>query len=518
MRQQGLAVRQSEIIASLSLVSDIGMGQPTGQAQRTCLLALGIAREMGLAEPDAKDIYYLALLRFIGCNAHAASDAAATGGNEMAFRRGMATVISGGSADVMSHTVRHLGDGLPVTTRVRLVAGAFAAGPKFASETIAASCEVARMIATRLGLGPSLVRALGYAGEYWNGKGMPDGVSGEEIPMAARVVNVARDVEVLNRVGGRSLTEEVLRKRKGRAYDPAVADAFLQYAWPLWEGIDEVSVWDRVIEADPASSIPLTSERLTAALECCADLADIKCWFTRAHSPGVSRLAQSAAMGLGFDAQEAQAVGAAGLVQELGKTGVPNGILESPQALTPSQWESLRLSTYLTHVILARCQGLEPVNALACAHHERLDGSGYHRGIGGDQISPGARILAAADAFKAMTTERPWRPSLTPDEAARRLGANVKEGKLSHDAVDAVLTAAGHADQVPRQTWPAGLSDREVDVLRLISLGRSNREVAQKLFISPKTVGRHIENIYGKIGVGTRPAATLFAMQHHLMT
>jgi DNA-binding NarL/FixJ family response regulator len=169
-------------------------------------------------------------------------------------------------------------------------------------------------------------------------------------------------------------------------------------------------------------------------------------------------------------------------------------------------------------MILARCQGLEPVNALACAHHERLDGSGYHRGIAGDQISRGARILAAADAFRAMTSARPWRPALTPDQAARQLGANVKEGKLSHDSVDTVLAAAGHADQLPKQAWPAGLSDREVDVLKLISLGKSNRQVAQQLFISPKTVGRHIENIYGKIGVGTRPAATLFAMQHHLLT
>jgi HD-GYP domain-containing protein (c-di-GMP phosphodiesterase class II)/DNA-binding CsgD family transcriptional regulator len=518
MRQQGLAVRQSEIVASLSLVADIGMGQPMGQAQKSCLLALGIAREMGLADQDANDVYYLALLRFIGCNAHAASDAAMTGGNEMVFRRGMATVISGSQADAMSHIVRHLGEGLPVTDRVRLVAGAFVAGPKQASETIKASCEVARMIAARLGLGASLVRALGYAGEYWNGKGMPDGVSGEEIPIAARVVNVARDVDVLNRVGGRSLTEEVLRKRRGRAYDPAVADAFLQYAWPIWIEIDEESIWDRVIEADPASSLPLTSDGLTAALECCADLADIKCWFTRAHSPAVSSIARAAARRLGLDSNEVEVIAAAGLVQELGRTGVPNGVLESPQVLTPGQWENIRLTTYLNHMILARCHGLEPANALACAHHERLDGSGYHRGLTADQISQGARILAAADAFCAMSSERPWRPKLAPDEAARRLGANVKEGKLSHDAVDAMLAAAGHADQLPKQMWPAGLSDREVDVLKLISLGRSNREVAQKLFISPKTVGRHIENIYGKIGVGTRPAATLFAMQHHLLT
>jgi HD-GYP domain-containing protein (c-di-GMP phosphodiesterase class II) len=229
-------------------------------------------------------------------------------------------------------------------------------------------------------------------------------------------------------------------------------------------------------------------------------------------------MAQAAAASLGLSREDARATGSAGLVQELGKIGVPNGILESPHALTQSQWESIRVSTYLTERILARCSGLESVTALACAHHERLDGSGYHRGLSGDQVSPGARVLAAADAFKAMTSDRPWRPKLTPDEAAKKLAANVKEGKLGHDAVDAVLAAAGHADQVPRQTGPAGLSDRELEVLRLISFGRTNREVAEKLFISPKTVGRHIENIYGKIGVSTRPAATLFAMQHHLLT
>src|SRR5438128_2184357 len=413
------------------------MGQPTGQSLRTCLLALGVAQEMGLGEPDLQDIFYLSLLRFVGCNAHAEHDAAVTGGNEMAFRRGMATVISGEPAELASHIVRNLGAGLPATTRVRLVAGAFAAGSKDARQTIAASCEVAQLIASRLGLSASLVKALGYSGEFWNGKGLPNGASAEAIPISSRIVNVARDVDVLSKVGGRQLAEDVLRKRRGRAYDPTVADAFTQHAWSIREGIEEGSLWDQVVEADPAVSIPLAGDRLT---------------------------------------------------------------------------------TYLTHTTLARCHGLDAISALACAHHERLDGSGYHRGVTGDQIPAGARILAAADAFKAMTSDRPWRPRFAPDEAARRLGAEVKGGKLGHDAVDAVLAAAGHAEQVPRQAWPAGLSDREVDVLKLISLGGTNREVAEKLFISPKTVGRHVENIYGKIGVTTRPAATLFAMQHHLLS
>ena len=181
-------------------------------------------------------------------------------------------------------------------------------------------------------------------------------------------------------------------------------------------------------------------------------------------------------------------------------------------------FDTLRLSTFLTQRILARCHGLEAINALASSHHERLDGSGYHRGLTGDRISKAARILAAADAFKALTSDRPWRTRLAPDAAARTLGAEVKQGKLAHDAVEAVLGVAGHGDTLRRKTWPSGLSDREIDVLRLISLGRTNREVAERLFISPKTVGRHIENIYAKIGVSTRPAATLFAMQHQLLS
>ena len=310
----------------------------------------------------------------------------------------------------------------------------------------------------------------------------------------------------------------MLRRRRGRAYDPAVADAFHRHAWSILAGIEEESLWDQVIEADPMPSDPLDADGLNVALECCAQFADIKCWFTRDHSPAVSNLARRAAANLGLDAIDVETIAAAGLVQELGKTGVQNGILETQRPLTNSQWDTLRLSTFLTQRILARCHGLEAINALASSHHERLDGSGYHRGLTGDRISKAARILAAADAFKALTSDRPWRTRLAPDAAARTLGAEVKQGKLAHDAVEAVLGVAGHGDTLRRKTWPSGLSDREIDVLRLISLGRTNREVAERLFISPKTVGRHIENIYAKIGVSTRPAATLFAMQHQLLS
>ena len=211
-------------------------------------------------------------------------------------------------------------------------------------------------------------------------------------------------------------------------------------------------------------------------------------------------------------------VRAAALVQEIGKTGTPNGILEKPGPLSSNEWERIRLHTYLTERILARSGALAGVAALASAHHERLDGSGYHKGAKGGQISRGPRVLAAADAYVAMTCARPWRPALSPSETADRLKLEVAGGRLDHAATEAVLSAAGQATQTRRGTWPAGLSDREVEVLRLISTGNSNRAVAKQLVISPKTVGRHVENIYAKIGVSSRAAATLFAVQHDLVS
>lgn len=515
-RNQG--VRLSELVASLSLATDVGMGQPMDHALRTCLLALGAARELGLSEEECREVYYLALLRFVGCNAHAQTDALESGGDEIAFRAGIAPILTGETTEFMAHLFRHLAEGSPRLTRAKLIAAALATGPGGARRTIKTTCEVAQMMARRLGLGETVVHALGFTFEYHNGKGMPNGVKGDEIPATTRVAIVARDVEVLPRIGGWALAEETLRKRRGRAYHPSVADAFLLQGQNLLAAIEERPAWEAVVEADPTAPY-LTGERLDEVLRCFADFADLKSLFTRGHSPAVSQLASKAAESLGLSKPEIDAVRTAGLLQELGKTGVPNGILDKPGSLTSSEWERLRLNPYLTERIVSRSPSMSEVASLAGAHHERMNGSGYHRGSRGNDIPIGSRILAAADAYRAMTSERPYRPAFEPQDAGRTLREEAAAGRLDPRAVEGVLEAAGEGGGRPRSrhAWPAGLSDREVEVLRLISLGRSNREVADVLVISPKTVGRHVENIYAKIGVSTRPAAALFAMQHHLL-
>jgi DNA-binding CsgD family transcriptional regulator len=206
----------------------------------------------------------------------------------------------------------------------------------------------------------------------------------------------------------------------------------------------------------------------------------------------------------------------AALVHDLGRLGVSNAIWDKPAALTPPEWERVRLHPYLTERMLASSSALAPLGALAAQHHERCDGSGYPRGQSADVLSPEARILAAADAYRAMLEPRPHRPPRTPTEAEAELRTDVREGRLDGDAVNAVLSGAGHRVR-RRREWPAGLTPRELEVLRLLARGASNKEIARVLVISPKTVGNHVEHIYLKTGARSRAAASLFATRHGLI-
>jgi HD-GYP domain-containing protein (c-di-GMP phosphodiesterase class II) len=244
----------------------------------------------------------------------------------------------------------------------------------------------------------------------------------------------------------------------------------------------------------------------------------LKSWYLRGHSTGVSRLAAAAAGAAGLTDAEARALGRSGLVHDVGRVGVPSGIWDRRGPLTAEQWERVRLHSYVGERVLRRCALLEPFADLAGRHHERADGSGYHRGAGGDELGLGARLLAAADAYHAMTEHRPHRPALSSAEAAEQLLDEVAAGRFRRTEVDAVLTAAGEAHLAAKAANPAGLTDREVEVLRLIARGNGNKQVAVVLGISPKTAGRHIEHIYAKAGVHTRAGATLFAMEQGLLS
>jgi HD-GYP domain-containing protein (c-di-GMP phosphodiesterase class II) len=230
----------------------------------------------------------------------------------------------------------------------------------------------------------------------------------------------------------------------------------------------------------------------------------------------VAGLSARAAELCGLPEQDVTTLRRAALVHDIGMHGVPATILDKPGPLTATESERMRMHAYYTERMLARPAALARIGAVAALANERLDGSGYHRGLSGSAIPASGRILAAADAFQAMSEPRPHRPALSAKVAVDALHADVRAGRLASAAVEAVLAAAGQR-RAKRHSGPAGLTAREVEVLILVARGASNKQVARALGITTKTAGTHIERIYAKIGASTRSTATLFAMQYGLL-
>jgi HD-GYP domain-containing protein (c-di-GMP phosphodiesterase class II) len=509
-----MPLRLVELLASISLATDLGTGQPLGHGLRTCGLATAMAEAMGCPPDQVRTVHQFALLRFVGCTADAAETAALAGGDELALMRAMAPVVMGSTREAASRLVRSVGAGQPAVRRAGLAMRALTA-EMTGGDSLAIHCEVAAMLATGAGLGGPVVEALAHAYERWDGKGSPDGLAGDAIPLAVRIAEVARDVDLAVMAGADPI--ELTGVRRGRAYDPAVVDVFAEMGPGALTGLDEGDEWERALAVEPHPAVMVGAGELDAVLEAFSDFVDLKSPWIRGHSRSVAALAEGAGRLAGLGEGGGADLRRAGLVHDLGRIAVENGIWDKPGRLTVTEWERVRLHAYHTERILARCRPLTALVGAASSHHERLDGSGYHRAVASDDLSTGDRILAAADMLAAVTADRPHRPALAGDEAARLLEGEAGAGRLDTVAVAAVLAAAGSRPPPEARRAPAGLTDREVEVLRLIARGRSNRQVAEELFISVKTVGRHVENVYVKIGVSSRAAAAVFAMRHRLL-
>ena len=510
----GPPLRLGELLASVALATDLGTGQPLGHALRTCALAVALAEELGCGADEVRTVHQFALLRFLGCTSDAAETAELAGGDDLAFTAALAPVFTGSARQVAGRFVRTTGAGQPPLRRLRLVAQGLA-DVKGMERALAMHCEVATMLAARAGLGPAVVQALGHAYERWDGKGYPAGLSKEAIPLAVRVATVARDADIAVGLGDDPV--ELVRGRSGKAHDPEVAAA-LARVWPqLGAELEAGDEWDLALSAEPTPRALVEADRLDAVLTAFSDFGDLKSPSIRGHSRSVASLAEAAGRHAGLDGDACADLRRAGLVHDLGRVAVPNGIWDKPGPLATAEWEQVRMHPYFTQRILSRCRQLEALVGPATSHHERLDGSGYHRALAGDGLSRADRILAAADVLAALRADRPHRPAQSAGDAARTLEREAAAGRLDGDAVACVLAAAGSRPAPRRTGAPAGLTEREVEVLRLIARGSSNREVAERLVISPKTVGRHVENLYRKIGVSSRAAAAVFAMEHGLL-
>jgi HD-GYP domain-containing protein (c-di-GMP phosphodiesterase class II) len=507
-------VRLAELVAALSLGIDLGFGQPMEHVLRQCLIALRLAERIGIDEQGRAVVYYTALLLTVGCHTDA-HEQAKWFGDDITLK---ASKYDGEMTGVRSaiQGMRMLGAGQPPLHRFRLGLEFVLSGRRELDGMVAEHAGRARSLADQLGLDQAVLDALLAAYERWDGKGWPAGTTGAAIPIASRVAQFAEFVEVAHRVGGVDAARALARERAGRQFDPELARLLDAEAAQLLADLDAIATWDAVISAEPALAVVVAAERFDSALLAIANFADLKSPYFLGHAPAVAELAAAAGQQLGMVADDVRALRRAALVHDLGRLGVSNAIWDKPGPLGAGEWERVRLHPYLTQRMLRQSDALAQLGAIAVQHRERLDGSGYPNGLSATAIARPARVLAAADAYQAMREPRPHRPELPADAAATELRAEVAAGRLDGDAVEAVLGAAGHRVR-RRREGPAGLSEREVEVLQLLARGLSNRAIAQRLVISPKTVGTHIEHIYAKIDASSRATASLFAMQHGLL-
>jgi HD-GYP domain-containing protein (c-di-GMP phosphodiesterase class II) len=507
-------VRLAELVAALSLGIDLGFGQPMEHVLRQCLVALRVAEQLGLDDDARADVYYTALLVNVGCHTDA-HEQAKWFGDDIALKADKYGPHDLRSKRMMVSGMRRIGAGNPALHRFRIGLTFVLSGHREVDEMIDHHAAMARVLGEQLELPDTVLDALGAAYEMWDGKGWPGKLGGEAIPVAARLAQLGEFAEVAHRVGGVEAVRALVRERSGGQFDPALCDLLDAEAPELFSDLDTIVTWDAVIDAEPALAVTLRGKQIDAALRAVANFVDLKSPYMLGHSHAVAELAARAAVEQGLPAL-ATTMRRAGYVHDLGRLGISNAIWDKRGPLGPGEWERVRLHPYLTERMLQQSEALAPLGAIAVQHRERLDGSGYPRGLSGSAISRPARILGAADAYQAMREPRPHRPARSPDDAAAELRADAKTGRLDADAVEAVLSAAGHRIS-RRRDGPFGLTAREVDVLRLLAVGMSNKEIAQRLVITPKTVGNHVEHIYTKIDIRTRAGAGLFAMQHGLL-
>jgi HD-GYP domain-containing protein (c-di-GMP phosphodiesterase class II) len=507
-------VRLTELLVSLSLATDLGFGQPSEHMVRAARISMRIGDRLGLSTEDLATLYDVSILTYVGCPVYG-NEAAALFGDDIDFRARSIEVDLAGFA-AMAFMVRRAGAGTSALNRARQAIGLMATGGRAVVEQMANHCSVAGLLADRLGL-PAEVRAgVEQAYARWDGQGVPRDLAGDRLALSARISHIAEACEVLQRTAGIDQAVEMVRARSGTHFDPEVAAAVDRDPASLFDGIG-VDTLDEILAAEPVERPRLTNDELDVALEVIGDFCDMRSPYFAGHSRGTADLVALAAPLLDLPPADVTLVRRAALVHDVGRFGVPAGVWDKPGPLTSSDRERMRMHVYYVERIFNRPEPLRRIGLLAATHHERMDGSGYHRGVGGTMLSVSARLLGAADAYHAMTQPRPHRAALTPEDAARQLRRDVREGRFDEAATDAVLEAAGHAGRRARAATPAGLTARERDVLVLLTQGLPNKGIARRLGISPKTVSNHVEHIYTKLGVSNRAGAAMRAMEHGLV-
>lgn len=504
-------VEMATLMGSLSLATDLADGFPLEKTLRTTVIAMRLCASIGAPLEDRVTTFWGTLLRFVGCTAFSFEEKELAAGDDRQLRNTLAYVDFGRLSSFVGRAVRGIGKGAPLPDRARAL-GKLLTNPDAPREHAEAQCDAGRYVARALGMNADVERVLALREERFDGRGPKKRATGDELPLASRVADVADTAELFLWTHGLAGAEAELRRRRGSHFDPTVVDAFVRDGVDVVRGVRGPSVWEAFVASEPTPRRLLADDAdVTRCLRAFSAFADIASVYTLDHSTRVGELARDAARAAGLSASDARLAEQAGYAHDLGRVAVPVGVWEKTTPLTPLDRERIRQHSVATETILRLAEPLAPVAEVASVAHEREGGTGYHRRVRDADLSLPAKVLAAADVAVALDSERPHRARLRPDDLTRTL----RGAGLDARAVEAVL-AALHG-RAPKARRPAGLTEREIEVTRLVAIGRTNKDIGALLGVSPRTAQKHVMNIYDKAGVESRAGLALFAAEHGLL-
>jgi HD-GYP domain-containing protein (c-di-GMP phosphodiesterase class II) len=514
-------VTRGQLLCAFAYASDLAFGLQLEDSLRSCYVAVRMADALGLNAEQREATYYAALLKDAGCTSWTTELAQVWRTDEIVARREL--LIFGNPNNLRAFTGwmrQFVAHDRSLATKLSRYVGVLTTKRALFAQGFATTTMIAQRIAVRLAMPEGVQRGVLNVFEQWDGGGAPNGLRGEQIPRVARLVQPTFFLVPFHRVSGREAAVQLARTLRGRAFDPASSDAFLRLAADpcFWADLEASDIQRTILALEaPTTLPPVTDAMIDDAALAFADFIDLKSRYIAAHSRRVGAVAEQLARAVGCAEAAVVQIRRAGLMHDLGLVAVPSYVLDRPwSALAAAEQDAYRLHPYHGERVLARVPALAPLAEMVGTHQERMDGSGYYRGLSGQSITLGARIIAVADRLDQLTHDRPGSPACSITDALHQL----EREPLDPTVLAALRRCLGERTEgaaAARGGQPAGLTEREVEVLRLAACGITRREIGRRLSISENTVRHHLEHIYNKTGTANRVSATLFAMEHGLL-
>lgn len=450
----------SQLISALSYALDLTEGQPMGHSVRTCMIGMRLAQQLGLPAEEQSDLYYALLLKDAGCSSNSSRLFHILCADEMRAKHDVKlTDWTKVGWESLQYALTHVATGLPFLERVQTLVRVAAKQQVESCELVKIRCERGASVARRMGFSESVAKAIHSLDEHWNGRGYPDGLRGREIPLFAQILNLSQTLDVFRSNRGDDAAVEAAQQRAKRWFDPELVQAAVGMAksGSLWAGLDAENSIQSVMAMEPLERrVELTEERLDQICLAFAEVIDAKSPFTYRHSNGVADAATAIAQRLGSNPSELAFLRRAALLHDVGKLGVSNSILEKPAKLDAAEWNTMKKHPYHSRQILRQIGGFQELAEVAASHHEKINGTGYYRGLGGDDLSLPVRILVVADIFDALSAKRPYRDALPLDTVLGILKKDTPHA-LDVQCVEALQDVQGQSIPVtaePARTEP----------------------------------------------------------------